>query len=382
MIIIYYRQVGILVAALILALGAGSLPAQAAQSLSDSVEPDKRVDASDMGANGIDQEQAPSAVDASIHRLRSAKIRASQKVLKASESEVSSSATNAPPLIVQGAVICPAVNCDCSAIALALWQQRCLAAELKVKQNCVANQGVPKQYCTLHGPNATPVAITIARPAVPATTIQSLRLHQHQATILMWSVKDDLDNVRRREQEQSFGDALQVLKLLDRNIDRLYLTQRHAAEGERQRVGNSAAEAIWREYREELGDLVVAFHGYTKVLWSKMHTVKEPAKQKAYRILAMKVGRSASTLSEQHAQAYVGEGSAEGAAKAWQRSALIAADLMAKEQATSNSRKRVAYYRYQSAARWNRASFYWMGDGQKEKIVSAIAQAERLLTIK
>ncbi|WP_394202827.1 hypothetical protein [Marinagarivorans algicola] len=386
MIFIHYRPMNILVAVLVSVLVlvevAGSSSAQAEESMSDSIDVN-HVDTNDAGvhsANDFNQEPDQSAVDANIHRLRSAKIRASQKVLEPSESDSTITSAALSSLIAKGAAICPAVKCDCGAIKSTSWQQRCLAAELKVKQHCAANQGVPKQYCTLHGPDATPIAITVARPAVPATTAKTLRLHQRQASVLMWSIKDDLDNVRGREQEQSFGDALQVLKLLDRNIERLYLTQYRAAEGERQRVSDNAAEAIWREYREELGDLVVAFHGYAKVLWSKMHTVKEPAKQKAYRILAMRVGRSASTLSEQYAQAYAGEGNAEGAAKAWQHSALIASDLMAKEQATSNSRKRVAYYRYQSAARWNRASFYWMETTKTDQLTHSIQTAELLLT--
>ena len=199
--------------------------------------------------------------------------------------------------------------------------------------------------------------------------------------MLLWSVKDDLDNVQRREQQAFFGDALQVHKLLENNVERLYATQWRLAEGERQRTDDAAAQALWREYRDELQPVVTSFVTYGELLWNSVGTAKTPQAQKAYRVLAMRVLRTASMLHEHLALAYAGEANTNGAALAWQQAAQMAASLAEKEIATTNKAEHIAYYRYQSAARWNRASFYWMDAKDEARIESAVKNAEQALAV-
>jgi hypothetical protein len=277
--------------------------------------------------------------------------------------------------------LCPAVNCDCGAIAQPVWKEKCIEAERQTKQACVVNGGTPTQYCTLQGPLAMPVAISTPRPAVPPTEPASLRLYKRQIVMLLWSVKDDLDNVQRREQQGFFGDALQVHKLLENNVERLYATQWRLAEGERQRTNDAAAQTLWRDYREELQPVVASFVAYGDVLWNSVSAAKTPQAQKAYRVLAMRVLRTASMLHEHLALAYAGEANTKDAALAWQQAAYIASSLADKEIATTNKAEHIAYYRYQSAARWNRASFYWMDMKDEARIESAVKNAEQVLAV-
>ncbi|HEY7772365.1 MAG TPA: hypothetical protein VIC26_04235 [Marinagarivorans sp.] len=254
------------------------------------------------------------------------------------------------------------------------WQQKCLAAEREIKAICADNDGKPTQYCGLQGPDASPVAILSPRPEVPSITLQTLTQHNRQVVMLLWSVKDDLDNVRYREERAFYGDALQVHKLLDKNIERLYLTQYKAAEGERQRKGDAEAQALWRDYRLELADVLKEFEAYGEMLWGKFNNADTDKGQKAYRLLAMRILRSASQLSEHVASAYAGEGDNKAAALAWQRSARVAQNLVTKEQASEDNPKHLAYYRFQTAARWNRASYYWL-ESKDEAQAEATAEA-------
>ena len=271
---------------------------------------------------------------------------------------------------------CPAIACDCQAISSATWQQKCFEAEQKIKAICAENGGKPTQYCGLQGPDASPVAILSPRPSVPPTTLQTLAQHNRQVVMLLWSVKDDLDNVGYREERAFYGDALQVHKLLDQNIERLYLTQYKAAEGERQRKGDTEAQALWREYRLEVADVLQAFEAYGEILWEKYSSAESDKGQKAYRLLAMRIWRSASQLSEQVASAYAEEGNTKEAAAAWQRSARLAQNLATKEQQAEANPKHLAYYRYQSAGRWNRASYYWMESKNEAQAATSVEAAE------
>ncbi len=275
--------------------------------------------------------------------------------------------------------LCPLVNCNCDAISLPAWQKKCTNAEQSIKATCVANGDTPQQYCGLQGPAASPVALSTINKEVSATTLKTLRQHKRQVVMLLWSVNDDLDNVRYREERQFFGDALQVHKLLNQNIKRLYTTQRNAAEGERLRKGDAEAESLWRDYRAEIVDVVAQFEAYGEVLWVKYGNAQTPKEKKAYRLLAMRVLRSASQLSEHLAFAYVGEGDVKASALAWQQSARLAQNLLTKEQSSTAKHKHIAYYRYKAAGRWNRASYYWMEANEQPLVEEAVQQAEGAL---
>ena len=277
--------------------------------------------------------------------------------------------------------LCPLVNCDCEVISLPIWQEQCLSAEKSIKAACAANEGKPQQYCGLQGPAASPVALSTINREVTATTLKTLRQYKRQVVMLMWSVKDDLDNVRYREERQFFGDALQVHKLLNQNIERLYSTQRNAAEGDRLRKGDAEAEILWRDYRAEIVDVVAQFEAYGEVLWGKFANAQTVKEKKAYRLLTMRILRSASQLSEHLAFAYVGEGNIKASALAWQQAARVSQNLLTKEQESAANNKHIAYYRYQAAGRWNRASYYWMEANEQPLIEEAVKQAELTLTV-
>lgn len=277
---------------------------------------------------------------------------------------------------------CPAINCDCDAFATSEWVERCVAAEKLIKQTCVENNGVPLHYCGLHGPKAAPLAINTQFPSVPPTSEETLRLYKRQIVMIIWSMTGDLDHVQQREEQGNFGEAVQILRLLDRNIDRLFTIQVQAAEGERQRVGSREAEDLWQEYRDELAVFVQQFEKYGDLLWQKMEVANEKSVQKAYRVLAMKIYRTGSKLAEHIAIAEQSRNASRSAARAWQYAASLAQETLQKEIATTNSPKRVSYYRSISAARWNRASYYWGRAQMAERAAESATKAEALLDVK
>lgn len=291
-----------------------------------------------------------------------------------------SAATTYAPSIAAEEVACPKVNCDCSALEAPKWRESCLAAEQQAKAACVANGGEPARYCSLHGPEATPVALSTEFPTIDDDSLKSAKLYKRQAVMLLWSVNDDLVNTRNREEKGAFGEALQVHKLLEANVDRLFAQQYRAAESERSRNDTTSAIGIWQDYRKDITDTLVEFEAYSDVLWDRFKRAEEGSRdQKAYRLLAMRMLRTTSNVAEHLALARTGEGQAKEAAAAWQQAANIAQKLIERELESSANAQHLAYYQNQAAARWNRASYYWVSAKEELRAEQALASASALL---
>lgn len=284
------------------------------------------------------------------------------------------------PLLLAQEAQCPKVNCDCEALVAGKWQEACLAAEREAVAACVANGGTPARYCTLHGPEATPIALTTDLTAIDTENLKSARLYKRQAVMLLWSVNDDLVNTRDREEKGVFGEALQVHKLLDGNVDRLFTQQFLAAQSETAKNNKTAAVGIWEDYRKDVTDTLVEFEAYSDVLWDRFARASEGSRdQKAYRILSMRMLRTTSKLAEHIALAREEEAVNKDAALAWQKAAGVAQKLIERELASGANAQHLAYYQNQAAARWNRASYYWINSKEESRAEQALASASALL---
>lgn len=292
---------------------------------------------------------------------------------------LSAAATSAPSIAADEPA-CPKVNCDCSALEAPKWRESCLAAEQQAIAACAANGGEPTRYCSLHGPQATPVALSTELPATDGDSLKNARLYKRQAVMLLWSVNDDLVNTRNREEKGAFGEALQVHKLLDSNVDRLFAQQYRAAESERSRNDTTSAIGIWQDYRKDITDTLVEFEAYSDVLWDRFKRAEGGSRdQKAYRLLAMRMLRTTSKVAEHLALARAGEGQARDTAGAWQQAANIAQKLIERELGSNANPQHLAYYQNQAAARWNRASYYWVSAKEEQRAEQALASASALL---
>lgn len=284
------------------------------------------------------------------------------------------------PAVSAEEAACPKVNCDCGALDTLKWQEACAAAEKLAIAACVANGGEPARYCSLHGPDATPVALSTEIPAVAPDSLKNARVYKRQAVMLLWSVNDDLANIRSREEKGAFGEALQVHKLLESNVDRLFAQQYRAAESELSRDNVAAATEIWQDYRDEITDTLAEFEAYSDVLWDSYKRAEEGSReQKAYRLLAMRMLRTASKVAEHVALARVGENMTKEAALAWQQAAYLGQKLIERELASNANPQHLAFYQNQAAARWNRASFYWASAKNEQRAEQALTSASALM---
>jgi len=281
-----------------------------------------------------------------------------------------------PALAEQGSAQCPAVNCDCGAIADIKLKELCSSREAQVVSECAANQGKPKTFCGLHGPNASPVAISLQRqPASAVVDVRDVETVRQLITTQSWSLEESFKALNSREKSQQFGDAVQVLNLLERDSERLYslhkqvLTSLHSAQR-----GSEAAEQgtvfatntlAWARQLRAYGDQ----------LWQKTQSADGERTIKAYRALALKSARLAAEIFEFGGDLYLNTGKTQESALAWQSAAEVAQSLIAWERAGDNKAQHVEFYQAQAAARWHRATFLWLESNNKEAIASTLERA-------
>lgn len=271
---------------------------------------------------------------------------------------------------------CPAVNCDCGAIGDIKLRELCVASEAQVISECVANQGKPKTFCGLHGPNASPVAVSLQHKDVSANVdAREVETVRQLITTQNWSLEESFKALNNREKSQQFGDAIQVLSLLERDSERLHGLHKQVLsslqDGERiseateQGTVFASNTLAWaRQLRE-----------YGEQLWQSAQSAEAERNVKAYRALALKSTRLAAEIFEFGADLYFHVGKTQESALAWQAAAEVAQSLIAWERAGDNKAQHVEFYQAQAAARWHRATYLWLGTGNKEAVASTLERA-------
>ena len=270
---------------------------------------------------------------------------------------------------------CPQVNCDCGAIKESKWRDLCLAREVQVVKDCVANQGKPKSFCGLHGPPAVPVATSIQARKPAAATDQSVDIIQQLIGTQSWSLDESFKVLKNREKAQQFGDALQVLGLLERDTERLYVLQQQALSGLRRLDRRKEANELGAGYAQKISDRAKLFQTYGEELWRSASEAESERNQKAYRALAFKSARLAAVVYEYGADLYDLSGAADRSALAWQAAAELAHVLGRWESATEKKVQHIEFYQAQAVARWHRATYEWLQTSNTEAVIASFERA-------
>lgn len=265
---------------------------------------------------------------------------------------------------------CVKVDCDCSSIGDENWRQVCQRQESEVRDSCVASGGVLKSYCGLHGPNAFPVAISLKTTGFADQSPDiDVRALEKQIKTQTWSLQDSLATLKKKEDSQKFGEAIQLLGLFERDIDRLYSLQKQKLVLQQKNDRSKVARSDAQDYSEQQIDKAEELSSYSEQLWQKAGSASDKKSQKAYSVLSFKLTRLVASIYEQSADLLAITDQYERAAQTWQKASTVANQLMEMEIATENKARHVQFYQAQATARLNRATFYWLKtDGHLEQV--------------
>jgi hypothetical protein len=243
----------------------------------------------------------------------------------------------------------------------------------------VANQGLPKSFCGLHGPQGFPVATSI-QPDKKSVVVENddIAITIKLIATQNWSLDDSINVLKTRERAKQYGDAVQVASLIERDIERLYQLQRQA-DVIYKRLGQEKerTEAL-NDFAHSIDQRAQALRTYSGELWQKAEMTEVERERKAYRALAFKVARLAGTVFEYTADLRHLAGASAVSANSWQAAAELAQTLERWERSTEGKAQHLTFYQAQAAARWHRATFELLEAGQPEAVATTLRNARSI----
>lgn len=275
---------------------------------------------------------------------------------------------------------CTRIDCDCAALPDAKWRTECQSRENEVRKECVENGGRPASYCSLHGPRAYPVAISL-KPDDRTSTIdlsgvdsESLKKQIHTQ---QWSLQDSLAALKSKEAVGNYGEAIQLSNLFERDSDRLYQLMKKQLVTFVGQNRTAVAQRDAETYGKTVTGIALTIADYSRSLWDAATVNQDSRTQKALRAMSLKLARLSASIFEQGADLYGQVGMNKESAEAWQKSAAVARELISRESATENKKQHVQFYQAQAASRLHRATYYWLlTDEYQDRAVQNIRVAE------
>lgn len=274
--------------------------------------------------------------------------------------------------------ICPAVNCDCSALPDSAWQDTCRAHEYSIKNKCVKNNGVPQDFCALHGPRAKPLPLVADFSEVKVVPQTELKERHEKAMEFYNTLNLEVDSIKRKVSALDFKSALNILKMLDSHQDKIFVEQRTLTSSWFVYDMHDDASSAWKQYgkaSEGLGEEIFAFG---RELWAKYEAEPNDTKKKAYKVLAFKTLRAAGKEFEMAGHAYGGGNSNRAAAQAWRSGADVSKAMMKAKLESQSEKSHVTFYQFQAASRLHRASYYFGLDERKSDALEALSIAQEI----
>ena len=280
------------------------------------------------------------------------------------------------PLVVSAeSEQCPAIDCDCGSLPREAWIETCKAHELDIKANCVANGNTPADYCSLHGPSAKPLPLAMDFAETTVLVEEELSVKAAEIEALYKASFTDLASMKLKVSSLQFKEALALLKSLDSNADALFSLQRQVTTSWLVYENVGEATSAWRDYAGSSSDIAVKYFAYAEELWGKYSNTTNPAVKKAHKVMAFRLLRIAGKTFEMSAYAYAGADKNKNAAKTWSQASDVSKVILAAKQESGAAVSHINYYRYQTAARLHRASYYWAVEGKQNDALKTLTDA-------
>lgn len=274
--------------------------------------------------------------------------------------------------------ICPQINCDCGSLPIEGWQVVCRTHESKIKASCAANNNTPTAYCSLHGPSASPLPMAIHFSEVMVLPQEAIEnLHKNAAT-MYWSVHSDLSSLKAKTSSAHFREALDLLKIMDRNLDTMFEQQRQVTISWLVYENEDEAAGAWKKYADDSRDMAEDLFAYGQELWQKYQSNTVEATRNAYKVMGFRTLRLSGKAFEMAAYAYAGSDQNKAAARAWSRGSEVSKAIMEGKRESEANSSHVSFYQHQAAARLQRASYHWALEEDSSNATEALMSAQAI----
>lgn len=288
---------------------------------------------------------------------------------------------------VSAAEQCPQIDCDCSSLPTEKWTQVCQQYETIIKAECVANANTPKSYCSIHGENATPVALSLSLSKtfnpfdVDKTTEDTL---EDKIKMASWSLEADLGTAKKMLEKKQYSRTMQILKLIDSNADKLFddteqleyairLRQR-GDEDDKQRD----VEKAWGAYAEKLAKVSIMYDKFARALEVDLKLADSEKQKKIYSVFTTHMYRVAGKTYEQAGYAFGKAKQHESAANQWRVAADLSSHMAEFNEEAGADASSIQYNQLQAAARLQRASYHRMMQGDAQEFANELLKESQI----
>lgn len=273
---------------------------------------------------------------------------------------------------------CPAVNCDCTSLPREAWQDYCYAHELRIKKSCVANNNVPNEYCSLHGPGATPLPLALKAAESPVLSKDIIPEAQQNLVKQFRAMDSEISLLRNKVSSLWFAESINILKKMDETLDQLYQQQIRVSSSWLVYEDEGEARSTWNEFAKSSEPLAEIWREYGDLVWDMYLKEASPQAKQAYRVIAFRVIRLSGKAYEMAATGFGHTGKFKRAAKTWSVAADVAKVVMQHKTESGAPASHVTFYSYQASSRLHRATYYWALEANEDNVLQALAQAQEL----
>ncbi|WP_370978884.1 hypothetical protein [Agaribacterium sp. ZY112] len=270
---------------------------------------------------------------------------------------------------------CAQIDCDCSSLPSAAFEAACKLNESRLKKSCSDDSVGLVGWCTVHGLDAKPVAVSTKRKPYYSPS-QSIKTDNKQIEAELWSLRHDADFVVSEAQKGNASKAINILKISQKNARSLFDKQNSVIQVWQDKQKQRRIVSAWDDYAE--GNSELAAYWSDKLLGLEAETAKTTelsefgAEQKMLVRLYLYVGQ----LYEYTAFSYEGQKDWESAAKAWSLSARNSAQLTQVLIGLGAEGKALVRYQDLTAARLYRASVLASMADKPEMSYQAASEAQ------
>jgi len=275
--------------------------------------------------------------------------------------------------------ICPQIDCDCGTLPSEQWQTACSSHERQIKQRCAGNNNVPLDFCSVHGPAATPLPLALKFTEVSVLPEAELDREHKSAANFYSSVYQDLTTMKTKVSALRFKEALSLAKNIDHNIESLFALQRRVTMSWLVYEKSSDAVSAWRNYADDSEEMAQELYDYGQELWGKYSEANNDAAKKAYKVLTFKILRNAGKGYEMAAYGYSGGERSKKAAEVWMEAANVSKTVLAAKKESNADSSHINFYQYQVASRLHRASYHYAIDSENSEALKVLTLAQEVV---
>jgi len=248
--------------------------------------------------------------------------------------------------------------------------------EQNLIQSCKGSSGSKMGYCSIHGPGANRLPISLNLDTTTIEQSNSIKLLNYKFAAIYWSMYKDMDYIESKMKKAEYAMGEQRLRVLQMNTENLFEIQKHLVALLEISDNLAEVEKSWRHYSEDTEAVAKQLLALGDTLMqSSTPTANSTNNKQGSRELALDVIAASGDLYEQVGYAYSQGERHKLAAQSWKQAANISSLLLSQAE-KRNRADDAEYHRYLAATRLHRASYNWALSIDQESAKTALAESQ------